>query len=153
MKRSLYGLGRKERKEYLSQVKSYECITFSLLNFCFFTGPILKAKAIEHHKMLSEARGDQPMKEFVASEGWYGDFLSGMAFDNLAYKVRNYQRTSLLQSISSPPSKPSSKRITTPLTKSLTVMRPGYIISFYPRKPWHLTLKSLPMVGRVRRNE
>ena len=70
MKRSLYGLGRKERKEYLSQVKSYECITFSLLNFCFFTGPILKAKAIELHKMLSEARGDQPMKEFVASEGY-----------------------------------------------------------------------------------
>ena len=74
MKRSLYGLGRKERKEYLSQVKSYECITFSLLNFCFFTGPILKAKAIELHKMLSEARGDQPMKEFVASEGWLWRF-------------------------------------------------------------------------------
>ena len=40
----------------------------------FFIGPILKAKALQLHKMISEARGDEPGKTFVASDGWLWRF-------------------------------------------------------------------------------
>ncbi len=39
------------------------------------TGPILQAKAVKLHKQLCEARGDgEPLKEFVASDGWLWRF-------------------------------------------------------------------------------
>ena len=49
-------------------------LDFKLL-YSFSKGPILKAKAIDLYKKLTEARGESgPMKEFVASDGWLWRF-------------------------------------------------------------------------------
>ena len=49
-------------------------LDFKLL-YSFSKGPILKAKAIDLYKKLTEARRkSRPMKEFVASGGWLWRF-------------------------------------------------------------------------------